>query len=67
MKIRTRILIPSLIAVSMMLLLGVVSSFGLRFAQRALDDIASKSMQHTALLTASRGELLLTNITVCWP
>ncbi len=62
MKIRTRILIPSLIAVSMMLLLGVVSTFGLRFAQRALDDVATRNMQHTALLTASRGELLLTNI-----
>ncbi|MBV5269137.1 MAG: MCP four helix bundle domain-containing protein, partial [Afipia sp.] len=62
MNIKTKILIPSLVAVAMMLVLGIFSYSGMRTMQQALDDVSTKGMQHTALLNGSRGELLAANV-----
>jgi methyl-accepting chemotaxis protein len=62
MNIKTKILIPSLFAVLMMLLLGIVSFFGMRSTQQALGEFSSSSMQHIAILNEGRGELLDTNV-----
>ena len=62
MNIKTKILVPSLVAVAMMLLLGIFSYSGMRSMQQALDDVSVKGMQHTALLNGSRGELLAANV-----
>jgi methyl-accepting chemotaxis protein len=62
MNIKTKILIPSLVAVLMMLVLGVVSFLGLRSTQQALSDFSSSSMQHITILNEGRGELLDTNV-----
>ncbi|MCX7166858.1 MAG: methyl-accepting chemotaxis protein [Rhodocyclales bacterium] len=64
MNIKTKILIPSLVAVAMMLVLGIVSYFGMKSMQQALEVVATKGMQHTALLNDSRGELLQANVGV---
>lgn len=62
MNIRTKILLPTLIAVAMMLVLGAVSVFGVQSVQKSMDNLANKGMQHTTLLNESRGELLAANI-----
>lgn len=62
MNIKTKILIPSLVAVAMMLALGIVSFLGMRNMQQTLDQVATKGMQHIALLSESRGELLEANL-----
>ena len=62
MNIKTKILIPSLVAVVMMSLLGIFSYSGMRSMQQALDDVSVKGMQHAALLNGSRGELLAANV-----
>ncbi|MEI7429012.1 MAG: methyl-accepting chemotaxis protein [Betaproteobacteria bacterium] len=62
MNIKTKILIPSLVAVAMMLVLGIFSYSGMRTMQQALDDVSTRGMQHTALLNGSRGELLAANV-----
>lgn len=64
MNIKTKILIPSLVAVAMLLLLGIVSYFGMKSLQTALDVVATKGMQHAALLNDSRSELLKANVGV---
>lgn len=58
MKIKTKILVPSLVSVLMMLLLGIVSFFGIRTLQQTLDTVANKGMQHVAIMTDSSSELL---------
>jgi len=62
MNIKTKILLPTLVAVALMLVLGVVSFLGMRSMQTALDNLANKGMQHTTLLDESRSELLTANI-----
>jgi methyl-accepting chemotaxis protein len=62
MKIKTKILIPSLVAVAMMLALGIVSYLGMRNMQQTLDMIATKGMQHIALLSDARSQLLEANV-----
>jgi methyl-accepting chemotaxis protein len=62
MNIKIRILIASLVAVAMMLVLGIVSFYGMRAMQETLDEVAMKGMQHIGLLSESRGELLEANL-----
>ena len=62
MKIRTKILLPSLVAVAIMLVIGFVSFLGLRGAQGALENVASKGMQHNFILTHARSEFLEANV-----
>lgn len=62
MKIRTKILLPSLVTVAMMLLLGGISYGGMRSMQSALDMITQRGMQHVVILNNARAELLETNI-----
>ena len=62
MNIKTKILIPSLVAMMMMLVLGIVSYLGMRNMQQTLDQVATKGMQHIAILSESRGELLEANL-----
>ena len=62
MKIRVKILIPSLVTVLMMLILGIVSYAGLRSMQSALDDVARKGMQHISIIEELRGEFLEANV-----
>ncbi len=62
MKIKIKILIPSLVAILLMLVIGIVSILGMRSMQQTLDAIAAKSIQHTALLTEGRSELLEANV-----
>jgi len=62
MNIRIKILFPALIAVAMMLVLGMVSYFGVQSVKQSMDDLANKGMQHMTLLNDSRSELLSANI-----
>ena len=62
MNIKTKLLAPSIVAVSMMLLLGIVSFTGIRSTQQALDDFSTTGMQHMAILNEGRVELLNTNV-----
>jgi methyl-accepting chemotaxis protein len=62
MNIKTKVLIPSIVAMAMMLVLGVVSYFGMRTMQQALEIIDTQGMQHIALLNDCRGELLKANV-----
>jgi len=62
MNIRTKILLPTLIAVAMMLVLGVVSFLGVQSVQKSMHDLANKGMQHTTLINEGRSELLAANI-----
>ncbi len=62
MNVKTKILIPSIVAMMLMLLLGIVSFFGMRSLQQALDDVASKGMAHIEVLNESRGELFAANV-----
>ncbi len=61
-NIKTKILIPSLVTMAMMLVLVIVSYFGMKTMQQTLDDINTKGMQHIALLNDCRSELLKANI-----
>ncbi|MBI5109923.1 MAG: MCP four helix bundle domain-containing protein [Rhodocyclales bacterium] len=62
MKIKTKILVPSLVAVVLMLALGIVGHLGLRAMQQALDMIAVKGMEHIVMVNDSRGKLLQANV-----
>ena len=62
MNIKSKILLPTLVAVVMMLMLGVFSFLGVQSMQKTLDDLANKGMQHTMLLNDSHNELLAANI-----
>ena len=62
MNIKTKILIPSVVAVVIMLLLGAVSYFGLKSMQQALDDVAGKGMEHMLIISDSRGQVLQANV-----
>jgi methyl-accepting chemotaxis protein len=62
MKIRTKVFLPSLGSVAMLLLLGIVSIFGMRSLQQALDDVAHKGMAHTQSLNEARAKLLEANL-----
>lgn len=62
MKIRTKVFLPSLGSVVMLLLLGIVSIFGMRSLQQALDDVAHKGMAHTQSLNEARAKLLEANL-----
>ncbi len=64
MNIKKKILLAPLLTVVMMLVLGVVTFFGMRTMQGALETITTRGMQHTALLNGSRDELLEANIGV---
>ena len=46
MNIKTKILIPSVVAVVIMLLLGTVSYFGMRSIRQALDEVAGSNIQN---------------------
>lgn len=61
-KIKAKILVPSLLAIVMMMVLGVVGHFSMRSMQQTLDLVANTGMQHTALLNKSRGELFSANV-----
>lgn len=62
MNIKTKILIPSLVAVVMMLVLGIFGYFGIRTMQQTLNTVANKGMQHLALLDNCSSELLYANV-----
>ena len=62
MNVKAKILIPSLVAMILMLMLGVVSFLGLRSAQQALDEVATKGMVNTETLNESRSELFAANV-----
>lgn len=62
MNIKTKVLVPSIVAVVMMLVLGIVSFVGIRAMQQSLADFSGKGMQHMAILNEGRGELLDTNV-----
>ena len=62
MNVKTKILIPSLVAMALMLVLGIVSFYGMRSLQRTLDDVANKGMAHIEILNESRGELFAANV-----
>ncbi|HRF11268.1 MAG: methyl-accepting chemotaxis protein [Candidatus Accumulibacter phosphatis] len=62
MKIKAKIVVSSLVPLTMMLLLGIFSYFGLRSMQQTLDAIGVKGMQHLAAVNDSRGRLLDANI-----
>lgn len=62
MNIKTKILIPSLVAMLMMLVLGVVSYFSMKSMQQSLELVASRDVQLAAQLNRSRGELLEANV-----
>ncbi len=63
MNIKTKIFIPSLSSAVMMLILGVVSFFGMRTLQQALDDVTTRGMGHIQAITNARSELLEANLT----
>ena len=62
MKIKTKILSPSLLAVAMILVLSIVSYLGITSIQNTLEELASQGMLHVAQLNEGRGELLKANI-----
>ena len=62
MNVKTKILIPSLVAMLLMLVLGIVSFYGLRSVQQALDEVATKGMVNTEVLNDSRSELFAANV-----
>ena len=62
MKIKIKILIPSLVAVAMMLVIGIVSFWGLNNMRQTLDTVGEKGMQHIALLSDARSKLLEANL-----
>ena len=62
MKIKTKILIPSLAAVMMMLILGIVAYLGMKTMQQALGTVGTKGVQHITLLNDTRSRLLEANV-----
>jgi methyl-accepting chemotaxis protein len=62
MNIKTKILIPSIVAAVMMLVLGIVSYAALKTMEQALDNLTNKGMQHIGLLTDARDELVQANV-----
>jgi methyl-accepting chemotaxis protein len=62
MNIKTKILLPSIVAMALMLVLGIVSFLGMKSMQQALDNVAVGGVQRAALLNDCRGELLKTNV-----
>lgn len=62
MNIKTKILMPPLFAVVMMLLLGAVSLIGMRSLQSALKSFAEENVQYVAAVNESRADLLQANI-----
>lgn len=63
MNIKTKVIIPSLGGVAMMLVLGIVSFFGMRMLQQALNDVVTKGVQHAQIINTARSELLEANLT----
>ena len=59
MNFRAKILLSPLIAVTLMLLLGVVAFVGIRSVQSNLDQLANVNMQRLIQATEARDELLL--------
>ena len=64
MNIKTKILIPSVVAVVIMLLLGIVSYFGMRSMQQSLDTLVGQSIEHADMINDSRDRLLQANVGV---
>jgi methyl-accepting chemotaxis protein len=62
MNIKTKILLPSLVAIAMMLVLGVVSYLGMKTMQQTLISVGTKGMEHIVVINESRGELLQANV-----
>lgn len=62
MNVKTKILLPSLVAIGLMLLLGIVSFFGMRSLQQALGDVETKGITRIELLNESRSELFAANV-----
>lgn len=62
MNIRTKIFLPSLGAVAMMLLLGVSSFVGMRTLQHALVDVSVKGIGHAQALSEAHSKLLEANL-----
>lgn len=62
MKIKSKILLPSLTTVAVMLIVGFVSFFGLKNSQQTLDEVANKGMQHIFILADARSEFLEANV-----
>ncbi|MEW6766272.1 MAG: methyl-accepting chemotaxis protein [Pseudomonadota bacterium] len=61
MKFGTKILLPPLITVALMLLLGVIAALGLRSTQAQVDILANGSMQKLAQLSDARDHLRQAN------
>lgn len=62
MNIKTKILIPSLAAMLIMMVLGCLNYFSMKMMRQAMEDLVSKGMQHSVLLNDTRSELLEANV-----
>jgi len=62
MKIRTKVFLPALGSIAMLLMLGIVSISGMRTLQQALDDVTEKGMHHTLTLNDASSRLLEANL-----
>lgn len=62
MKIRTKVFLSSLSGIVTLLILGIVSVFGMRTLQQAMDDVTNKGMQHMQMLDEARSKLLEANL-----
>lgn len=62
MNIKTKILIPSLSAMLIMMVLGCLNYFSMSMMKKAMEDMVSKGMQHSVLLNDTRSELLEANV-----
>ena len=62
MNIKQKILIPSLVAVAMMLVLGIVSYLAIHQMKKALELVSTQGMQHIETLSDTSSKLLEANL-----